>query len=354
MSCNFGIVGLGMIAEMQARAIDALDSANLVACFDVSRERAQAFAEKFACRSYSDLNEFLAHPGLDIVNVCTPSGLHLDSAVAAARAGKHLIVEKPLEVTVERCDEIIKAAQENRVLLSGIFPSRFHAVAKEVKKAVDSGRLGKIVLADAYVKWFRTQEYYDSSDWKGTWAMDGGGALMNQSIHAVDLLQWFMGPVSEILSFTATLAHERIEVEDTAVAALRFANGALGVIEGSTGVYPGFLKRIEISGTRGTVVVEEEDITVWEFAEPQPEDELVRKTYSRQTKTGGGASDPAAIGFHGHQYQFANMVNAIEKGEPLLVDGAEARKAVEIIQAIYASAAAGTPVRLPLRTGSAE
>jgi len=217
MTANFGIIGLGMIAEMHARAIEELDDGCVAACYDISSERVADFSSRHGCTPYTELNAFLAHPGLEIVTICTPSGLHLDSALPAAAAGKHLIVEKPLEITVERCDRIIAAARENGVLLSGIFPSRFHAVSQVVKHAVNAGRFGNIVLADAYVKWYRTQAYYDSSGWKGTWALDGGGALMNQSIHAVDLLQWFVGPVSEVLSFTGTLAHERIEVEDTGI-----------------------------------------------------------------------------------------------------------------------------------------
>ncbi len=352
MKKNFGIIGLGVIANTHAAAIDAIDGAELVACLDVNMERADSFGREFVCTAYTNIDEFLAHDGLEIVNICTPSGLHLDGAVAAARAGKHLIIEKPLEVTIERCDKIIKAAEENRVLLSGIFPSRFHAAARIVKKTVDSGRLGKIVLADAYVKWFRTQEYYDSSGWRGTWKLDGGGALMNQSIHAVDLLQWFMGPVLTIASQIGTVAHERIEVEDSAVAALRFENGALGVIEGSTGAYPGFLKRIELSGSRGTIVLEEESITVWDFQEKLAEDDEIIFKYAKNNKSAGGASDPAAIGFHGHQLQIENMIRGLEQGEPLLVDGHEARKAVEIIEAIYRSSRQSGFLNLPLDQAS--
>ncbi|NQT57872.1 MAG: Gfo/Idh/MocA family oxidoreductase [Bacteroidetes bacterium] len=348
MIYGFGIIGVGMIAEMHAKAINELESGKLVACFDKNENRAKDFAAQYGGTSYTNLDEFLAHNGLDIVTVCTPSGIHFEGAFAAASAGKHIIVEKPLEITIERCDELIQAAETNGVLLSGIFPSRFHSAVQEIKKALIAGRFGKIVLADAYVKWFRTQEYFDVSDWKGTWAMDGGGALMNQSIHAIDLLQWFMGPVSEVFSFTDTLAHERIEVEDTAAAVLRFENGAIGVIEGTTSAYPGFLKKIEISGSTGSIVLEEEDILVWKFVDEQPGDELIRKKYSRKTLTGGGASDPTAIGFHGHQYQFSNMIEAIEKGTPLLIDGFEARKAVEIIQGIYRSSSSGSPVSLPL------
>ena len=348
MVYGFGIIGVGMIAEMHAEAISKIESGKLVACFDKNENRAKDFASRFNIAYYTELDDFLVHTGLDIVTVCTPSGVHLEGANAAACAGKHIIVEKPLEITVERCDTLIQAAEDNRVLLCGIFPSRFHSAAQVIKKAIDTDRLGKIVLADAYVKWYRSQEYYDTSGWKGTWAMDGGGALMNQSIHAIDLLQWFTGPVSQIFSFTGTLSHERIEVEDTAVAVLQFSNGAMGVIEGTTSAYPGALKKIEISGSKGTIVMEEEDILVWKFEEELPEDEEIRARFSRNTKTGGGASDPSDIGCHGHMFQFLNLIDAIEKKTPLLVDGREARKAVEIIQGIYKSSSSGQAVKLPL------
>lgn len=349
MSKSFGIIGLGMIADIHAQAIEALgDAGVLTACVSRNTKKVEQFSRTYGCRGYTDLKQFLADPNLDIVTICTPSGTHLESAVASAEAGKHLIVEKPLEINLQRCDRMIEAADRCGVKLCGIFPSRFHEVSRVIREAIDSGRFGKLVLADAYVKWFRTQEYYDRSDWKGTWALDGGGALMNQSIHAIDLLQWLMGPVSEVAAFTGTLAHDLIEVEDTAVASLRFANGALGVIEGSTGVYPGYLKRIEIAGSRGSVIMEEEDILHWDFERELPGDERIRKEFSRKTKTGGGASDPTAIGFHGHQHQFANMIKAIEEGIPLEIDGYEARKAVEIIQAVYRSAETKKSVKLPL------
>lgn len=348
MKYGFGIIGVGMIAQMHAKAIAQIPQARLVGCYDVDVNRAETFAQTFGCTAYKTLDAFLSSPDIMIVTICTPSGLHMESAVAAAKAKKHIIVEKPLEITVQRCDEIIKAAQDNNVLLAGIFPSRFHAVAKVVKQAVDTGRFGTIVLADAYVKWYRSQAYYDASGWKGTWSFDGGGALMNQSIHAIDLLQWFMGPVAQVSAYMGSIAHTNIEVEDTAVATLRFANGALGVIEGTTGAYPGFFKKIEISGFEGSVVLEEEDLPVWKFAKELPEDEEIRRTFSSLTKTGGGAADPAAIGYHGHQLEFEDVIHALETGGKPLVDGHEARKAVQIIQAIYTSAREGRAVQLPI------
>jgi predicted dehydrogenase len=203
-------------------------------------------------------------------------------------------------------------------------------------------------LGDAYVKWFRTQAYYDSGQWRGTWQLDGGGALMNQAVHSVDLLTWLMGPVAEVTAHSATIAHERIAVEDDLVATLRFENGALGVIEASTAVYPGYLKRIEIHGSEGSAVMEEEDIKVWDFARVQKRDEEIKRRMAEHKSTGGGASDPTAIGHHGHAKQFRDVLQAIEKDRAPAVDGREGRRSVEIILAIYKAAETGKAIKLPL------
>jgi len=348
MSYGFGIIGLGLIADFHARAIEAMQGGRLVACCSRNQERADEFAKKYQCKGYSALEQFLSHPGLDIVNICTPSGAHLEPALAVAAAEKHLIVEKPLEITLSRCDQIIRACEENDVKLTSIFESRFFELTCIIKKAVEQGRFGQMVLCDAYIKWYRSQEYYDKGGWRGTWKLDGGGALMNQSIHAVDLLQYFAGEVEEVQALTETIGHERIEVEDNAVALLRFRSGALGVIEGSTSVYPGFLKRIELSGTKGSVIMEEEDLKTWCFTKELPEDREIRNQFISRTKSGGGASDPGSIDFRGHQYQFENMVEAIKNNNEPLINGYEARKAVEIILGIYKSAREGKKVKLPL------
>ena len=200
----------------------------------------------------------------------------MEPAVAAAKAGKHVIVEKPLEITLKKCDRIIGECEKNGVQLATIFPSRFHDSSVKLKRAIDGGRFGRLTIGDAYVKWFRTQQYYDSGAWRGTWALDGGGALMNQAIHSVDLLDVADGAGRwKFSANTATLAHERIEVEDAVVATLRFANGALGVIEATTAAYPGYLKRIEIHGSEGSAVLEEEDLKAWDFAKPRKEDKAI-------------------------------------------------------------------------------
>ena len=348
MTLGVGIVGCGMISDFHARAIEDVRGIKLVACFDRNASAAEAFAEAQCITGYDQLSAMLDDPKVDIVSICTPSGAHMEPAVAAAKSGKHVIVEKPLEITLKRCDQIISACEENNVCLAAIFPSRFHRCNQLLKKAIDSGRFGRLSLGDAYVKWFRTQEYYDSGAWRGTWALDGGGALMNQAIHSVDLLTWLMGPVDTISAHTATLAHERIEVEDVATATLRFKNGALGVVEATTAAFPGSLKKIEIHGSHGSAVVEEEDIKTWRFVRPKASDKKIIEEFSESTETGGGAADPSAIGHAAHAMQFKDFVKAIKTGTKPAVDGHEGRRSVEIILAIYKSAETGKSIQLPL------
>ncbi len=344
MAIGFGVIGCGMIANFHAKAITDIRGAKLAACFDMFAASADRFADATGCTAYHDLDAMLADPDVDIVTICTPSGAHLEPAVAAAKAGKHVIVEKPLEITLKRCDKIIDACDKAGVVLATIFPSRFHESSQLIKKAIDKDRFGRLTVGDAYVKWFRTQAYYDSGAWRGTWKFDGGGALMNQAIHSVDLLTWLMGPVAEITAHTATLAH----TEDVAMATLRFENGALGVIEATTAAYPGALKRIEVHGSHGSAVLEEEDIAMWEFAKQTKADKALLERMQGKTQTGGGAADPTAIGHHGHTHLFKDVVNAIKKGTTPLVDGHEGRRSVEIILGIYKAAESGKTLKLPL------
>lgn len=345
---RIGLIGCGMIAEYHARAIGEIPGAKVAAAFSRNAANGQKIADiSPGCEVFDDLDAMLAQPGLDVVCICTPSGAHLDPAVKAARAGKHVVVEKPLEITLERCDAIIAACDEAGVRLCTIFPSRFSPANVMLKQAIDTGRFGRLTLGDTYVKWWRTQDYYDSGGWRGTWDLDGGGALMNQAIHNVDLLQWLMGDVEAVSAMTATLAHERIEVEDTAVAAIRFKNGALGVIEAATAAYPGLLKRTEIHGSRGSARVEQDDITLWDFDLKVPSDNDIYAKMSGGTGSKAGASDPRGISHAGHRDQLADFLAAIDEGRPASVDGREGRKSVAIIRAIYESAKTGIEVRLP-------
>ena len=348
MPTGFGIVGCGMISNFHAQAIDAIEDATLVACFDMFPEAADKFGEAQGCTAYHDLDKMLADDAVDVVTICTPSGAHRDPGLAALNAGKHVLVEKPLEITLAKCDELIEAAEKNGVKLGTIMPSRFSEANLTLKKAIDDGRFGKLTLGDTYVKWWRSQEYYDSGGWRGTWALDGGGAYMNQAIHNVDLLYWFMGDVEQVCGLTDTLAHERIEVEDTGCAVVRFKNGALGTLEATTSAFPGLLKKTEIHGTTGSVIVEQDDVLLWDFAESQPEDETIREKFGKGSATSGGASDPTAISFLGHQKQFEDFLAAVRDGRDPAVDGHEGRKSVELILAIYQSSWTGRRVTLPL------
>jgi predicted dehydrogenase len=346
---GFAIVGCGMIARFHVRALAEVPGARVAALVSRSADSARKLAGEagLSCECYTDLSAALARPDVHAVIVTTPSGAHLEPAVAAARAGKHVVVEKPLEVNTARCDEIIDTCDRHGVRLAVIFPSRFADANRVLKGAVESGRFGRLTLGETACKWWRSQAYYDEGGWKGTQALDGGGALMNQAIHNVDLLQWLMGPVRAVAGFTATLAHERIEVEDTAAACLHFAGGALGVIQATTSVWPGLPKTVAVHGDRGTVVVEQEDVLRWEFDPETEEDRQVRERFAQKVGASGGSSNPAAISHQGHARQLGDFVEAVRAGRPPQVDGREGRKAVAIIEAIYRSAATGRVVELP-------
>jgi UDP-N-acetyl-2-amino-2-deoxyglucuronate dehydrogenase len=336
---RIGIVGCGLISEFQAKAIADVPGARIVAFCDSVRAAAEARAVQFGGEVYTKIEDLVQKPDLDAVSICTPSGLHMEAAVTAARAKKHVMIEKPIEVTLDRIDPIIAACRENGVRLGAIFPRRFMESSRMLKNAVASGRFGTIVLADAYIKWYRAQEYYARGGWRGTYKYDGGGALMNQGIHGIDLLQWIMGGVRKVSAFAATRAHTGIEVEDVAVASLQFRSGALGVIEGTTGAFPGDGIRIEISGSEGSAVLQDEVIRTWQFCDESEEDARIRQCFGPENGLStGGASDPRAIGTAGHRLQFEDFVSAIREDRPPRIDGTEARSAVAIITAIYRSA----------------
>ena len=350
---GFGIVGCGMVADFHAKAIAAMKGGHLACVYSRNSKNADRVAKAHGCAAYTDYTQFVAHPGLDVVTIATPSGAHLEPAEKAAKAGKHIVCEKPLEVTLERIDKMIKVCQQNNVMLAGIFQRRFYESVGVFKKAVDSGRLGKITLADAYIKWYRTQEYYDSGYWRGTWELDGGGAMMNQSIHTIDLLYYLAGDVDWVCAFADRAIHKRIEAEDNAVAILKFKNGAMGVIEGSTSCYSptGHPAEVHMCGSNGSIFMRDDRFSVWEFKRGRSNDKKIRQRLGvKPGGAGAGAADPAAISFVEHKKNFEDVVRALGSGTEPLVDGLEGRKAVEIILAIYRSAlTGGKPVQLPLK-----
>lgn len=348
MPLRFAVIGCGAIARMHLEAISSIPEAELSIVVCRSEERARKIEEEFGCRIVKDPFEAAQDPEIDAIDIITPSGARRDIAVAAAKAGKHIIMEKPLEITTKRVDDMLKACEEAKVKCTGIFQFRYKPAWIFAKKAVTAGYLGKLVLGDAYNKWWRTQEYYDGSSWRGTWELDGGGALMNQGIHAIDLLQWIMGDVLEVYANTSTLAHENIEVEDTAVAVLKFKGGALGVIEGTTSVYPGYPMKLEIHGTKGSLIVSGDHIVDFQSTIAPPEAFEEAKGLYAPVVSMSTASDPAQVDCTWHRMQIEDFVRSVLHGTEPSVPGAEGRKSVEIINAIYESSRTKMPIKLPL------
>jgi predicted dehydrogenase len=337
---KFGIIGAGMIGHFHAKAITAMNGGSLHSVFDLRAEAAAKLADEYGAKAFSDIAAFLADPELEIVTIGTPSGAHLDPALAALNAGKHVICEKPLEITTERIDTLMAAAAANQRTLAAVLNRRFHPGMDAFKKAADEGRFGILTSASAYVKWYRDQAYYDSAGWRGTWALDGGGALMNQSIHTVDALLHLAGPAKSVQANAACLAHERIEVEDMLVAIVEFQNGARGVIECSTCTWSkdGHPARVQLAGTDGSVFLADESFELWDFRDERPEDAGIRRTLMKGQEAGLGANDPKAINFYQHQRNFEEVVNAIHEGREPSTSATEARKSVALITAIYESA----------------
>jgi len=341
---NFAVIGAGNIGKIQAEAIRHIPDARVTVVCNRGEAAGRALAEKYGAAWVADFQEAVTREDVDVVTICTPSGTHMEIAVAAAQAGKHLLVEKPIDITLARVDQILSAVEQAGVVLACVFPLRFAQGVHKAKAALDAGRLGRLALADVFVKWYRPQSYYDGS-WRGTWQIDGGGALMNQSIHNIDLVQWLAGPVESVMARTATLAHT-MQTEDTATAVLTFTNGALGVIQGATSCWPGDRARVELHGDRGTIVLEEGRIVVWKLADAAPGEEEAMLNLEQQQ--GSGAADPTAIGYEMHRRQIVDLLEAIRHGRPPAIQGAEARRSVEIIRAIYLAASQQRLVTFPI------
>lgn len=340
------VVGMGFIGGFHCKALADVPEAHLAAVADaVKSPGLKATSDACNVEPYTDLDALLARDDIDAITIGTPSGLHGEIAIKAMDAGKHVLTEKPIEITLARADAMIAAAKKNKVKLGVISQHRTDPGIIELRDAIHSGALGKIVLAEAYVKWYRSQEYYDSGGWRGTWKLDGGGALMNQGVHTVDMLQWVMdSEIESVVAQTATAAHSRIEVEDIAQALLRFKNGALGMIVATTAAYPGMPERLEVTGTKGTIIVEKERVTMREIIGEKKKAEA-----GESSDYGVGAADPKAISNRGHVMQLRDFVKAIQDDRDPLVPGNEGRKPLEIILAIYESAKTGKRVKLPLR-----
>ncbi len=335
----FGLAGLGMGGETHARELAKVAGATLAAVYGRNEDKAKAFAERFgAPKAYSRFEDLLADPEIDVVNVVTPNGLHRDFAVKAADAGKHVVVEKPLEITLEKGLEIVEACDRNGVLLGVIFQMRFGESAKRLKSAIDEGRMGRLMIADAYDKEYRPPEYYARDEWRGTREIEGGGCLITQSIHIIDLLQWLAGPIESVYAKKGAVRHD-IETEDYAAAVTTFTNGAMGLIESSTAVKPAMKGRVEIHGTEGSAIIngEWDETYFWDVGDDERID----------APAGFGFADtenPREMPENRHGMELQDIADAVREGRPPLVTGKEALKSLAIVEAIYTSAETGKEV----------
>lgn len=337
---RYAIIGCGMIAKYHVAAIQNCAEAQAVGVCGNDPVRARAFAQQHDLVAYPSTEAIWADDGIDAVCICTPSGVHAAYALEAIAHGKHVLIEKPMALSVADCDRILREAQKKSVLVGVVSQLRFSPAIVQVKRAMERGVLGKLACADLYMKYHRSQAYYDSAAWRGTWKMDGGGALMNQGIHGVDLLQYLAGPVDSIYAKAKTQLR-KIEVEDTLSAIAEFRSGAIGVIQADTSLYSGFSRRLELNGEKGTIILEEDKILLWDVAdEPMPPQEQCRGQEIRSF------SDPSRISSLGHTRQIANFTAAVQGREALLVDGQEGRKVLRIILGAYRSSAENRPIKL--------
>ncbi|MBO5735296.1 MAG: Gfo/Idh/MocA family oxidoreductase [Clostridia bacterium] len=329
---GFGIIGCGVIADFHASALFGLsEDAVLVGVADARLPAAERFAREKQVRAFESVDELLACPEIDVVTICVPSGLHAELAIKAANAGKHIIVEKPMAITKEQLDAMEEACERNGVMLSSVAQSRFTSGVRKAKQAIEEGHLGKLVCADVYMKFNHSQEYYNTGGWRGTKAMDGGGALMNQGIHGVDLLLYLAGDVKSVYAVSKTLARQ-IEVEDTLSAVLEFKSGATGVIQATTSVYPGYPRRLELNGDKGTIVLEEGNLIRWDM------EDTTLPAVTLKSNVRSSASTPTDFSADNHTKQFKDVIQALRGGTKPLVDLREGRRAVDLILAIYQSA----------------
>jgi UDP-N-acetyl-2-amino-2-deoxyglucuronate dehydrogenase len=331
---HVGLIGGGNISITHARACARIPGLQIAAVHGANAEKVARLANEFNAKPYADLNAFLSHRPMEVVIIGSPSGLHAAQGVAAARQGLHVLIEKPLEISTARADELIEAARQTEVKLGVIFQDRMKTDIRRLKQWIDQGVLGKPILIDARVKWYRPPEYYGDSKWRGTLALDGGGALINQGIHTVDLLLWLLGDVARIKARVATALH-KIEAEDMVVAVLEFANGALGTLQATTAAYPGYARRVEITGSEGTVILEHDRIVAADLRTPPPDwpqDSIADENRS--------ASSAAVTDVRGHQAVIEDFLCAIESNGRPACDGAQGRRSVALIEAMYRTGAA--------------
>lgn len=343
MSFRVGILGGGNISGTHARAAREIDGVEVVAVWGRNDAKARQIGEEVGAETYRELDAFLRHP-MDAVLIGSPPGVHGEHAMAAADRGLHVLVEKPLEISTERVDRLTEHCERRGVKLGVFLQDRTAPEIAWLKRLVESGGLGRPLLVSARVRWYRPPEYYSTSRWRGTWALDGGGALMNQGVHLVDLLLWYMGEVEEVFARFDTLAHE-IEVEDCLAATLRFANGALGSIVATTAAAPGFPHRVEVYGTQGGVQIEGEAVVRWDQAGEGGAAESRRPATAATPQAAGAGASPTGISAVGHTRLVTDLVEAVRTGRAPLVPGEEGRRSLATVLAVYESARTGRPAR---------
>jgi len=343
---GFGILGAGLVSPFHANAVIHSKGGKLVAFCDMSRERADKLSAQFNVKSYYSLDDMLKDPDIDVVNICLPNHLHHDAVLKCAAAGKHVLTEKPPAMTLRETDAMIEACRKAGVKFGCTVQCRVRKAIQAIKSAVESGRFGKHLHADAYMKWFRSTEYYHSDAWRSS-RKSGAGVTVQHAFHYIDLLQYLMGPGAQVEARMTNLAHPSVNLEDTMSAFVRFANGAQGVVQASTALWPGTDVRIEINGTEGTAIVTGEKMAVWKFRDEKPEDEEIRKLGSTAQKTAaGGAAD---FGFADHQVVIQDMIDAIDENREVVIPVSSVRPTLEIVLAMYESAEKNHPVVLPLK-----
>ena len=335
---RIGLIGAGNISQTHGRAAAAIAGVSVAAVYGQNKQKAERLAELHGARAYDNLDRFLDHKPMDAVAIGSPSGLHAAHGIEAARRGLHVLVEKPIDITTARADALVAEARAHRVKLGVFFQDRLRPAVRRMKALVDEGTIGKPILASGRVKWWRPPEYYGGSRWRGTWALDGGGALMNQAIHTVDLMLWLLGPVRRVSARTATSFHQ-IEVEDTAVAVLEFAGGALGTFEAATSAFPGFPRRLEVTGSGGTMVLEDDRLVSIDLRE-KGSSERDDPPFS----AAASATSPVVADASAHQAVIEDFIRAVERDEQPSCNGEEGRRSVEVVEAMYASARRGGPV----------
>jgi UDP-N-acetyl-2-amino-2-deoxyglucuronate dehydrogenase len=333
-----GIIGTGAISYKHAQAYRNIGY-EVTVCTDINEQSGKRFAAEFGCEFVRNYEDVCRHPKVDYVDVCTFPDFRLQPLEICAEAKKHIQVQKPIATNLDTARDMIEIAAKAGIVLGVVSQHRFDDSSQFLKKAIDGGRLGKILQADAYVKWYRTPEYY-SRPIKGSWATEGGGALINQAIHQVDILLWLAGGVEELFGYWQLHALHKIESEDVITTMMRYRSGATGVLQASTAFWPGYTERMEIHGTKGTAIISGDKLTAWDVQDDQGEAAPVAKDVA------SGASDPMAISLAPFERQFLDFGNAIQTGRKPLVSGEEGYRALEVVISAYASCREGRKVTL--------